>query len=57
MAGGGWQSDCLIIGPYRITAREPYQASFWIGHESGEGMEVSKQALFDLIDKFYKDNF
>ena len=30
---------------------------FWIEHESGEGMQVSKDRMEKLIADFYKENF
>lgn len=45
----------IVIGPYKISNFP--SGSFWIEHESGEGMEVSSISLIALIDTFYKENF
>lgn len=47
----------IEIGPYRILKYRGSGGGFWIGHESGEGMQVSEKALIDCIHKFYEDNF
>ena len=45
----------LHIGEYTIS--EHTDTSFWIGHESGEGMQISKTLLEDAIREFYKKHF
>lgn len=40
---------------YEIEMRD--RDTVWIGTEEGEGMELDNQALFDCIDKLYKENF
>lgn len=45
----------IEIGTYEISKRS--DGTFWIEHESGEGMQVSERALFELIHQFYKKNF
>lgn len=45
----------IEVGPYEI--RQLQDGSYWIEHESGEGMQTAANGLIELIDKFYKDNF
>lgn len=45
----------ITVGEYTIM---PFHGdSFFIEHESGEGMQVSLSALEKLVDDFYKENF
>lgn len=46
----------LYVGDYRIT-HFGEDGDFWIGHKSGEGMQVFRVAFERLIDNFYKDEF
>lgn len=48
----GWHY--LQIGDY-VIGEVP--AGYWIEHESGEGMHVSKERMEKLIREFYKENF
>lgn len=45
----------LRIGNYWLSrfGRE----DFWIEHESGEGMQVTRKVMEELIHAFYKENF
>lgn len=47
--------DAIVIGQYEI--RHWDANSFWIEHESGEGMQCPAAKLADCIDVFYKENF
>lgn len=40
---------------YIISPKDSY--SVWIGKEDGEGGEFVTEALFKVIDKFYKKNY
>ena len=46
----------LTVGEYTITPYGPFcrKGSFWIAHDSGEGMEVRGEKVRDLIHEFYK---
>ena len=33
------------------------EKSIWISDGTGEGGEFSSKMFFDVVDKFYKDNF
>ena len=44
----------IHVGQYEIRQREH---DYWIAHESGEGMGVSKDKFEALITQFYADNF
>ncbi len=43
-------------GSYTIS-NSGDQAKVWIEAESGEGGEFDAQKFFEVVDKFYKDNF
>lgn len=45
----------IVIGQYEI--RHWDADSFWIEHESGEGMHCTATRLADCIDAFYKESF
>jgi hypothetical protein len=47
--------DTIKIGEFIIT--ESKIGTFWVGHVSGEGMEVTSKALEEAIAKFYNENF
>jgi len=40
---------------YAISPKN--NTSIWISDTTGEGAEFKSQMFFDMIDKFYKDNF
>ena len=31
--------------------------SIWIENEAGEGMQIAEDKFYELIDKFFKENF
>lgn len=43
------------IGKYTISQMS--DESYWIEHESGEGMQVKAVVMEKLIDDFYKEAF
>ena len=45
----------IEIGAF--TIRELKDGSFFIKHESGEGMQASADLLEECIYEFYKENF
>ena len=45
----------LIVGKYDVTRQ--YDGSYWIRHESGEGMRTTPEKLEKLIHDFYCDEF
>lgn len=45
----------IRVGQYEI--RELNDGSFWIEHNSGEGMQIKKDTLEALITQWYTDNF
>lgn len=47
--------DAIVIGQYEI--RHWDTDSFWIEHESGEGMHCTAKRLADCIDVFYRESF
>ena len=47
----------IKIGEYWITDYTEKNRGFWIENQLGEGMEVSKEMLVALIDKFWKKHF
>ena len=48
-------AEVLIVGKYTITRW--INDDYYIGHYSGEGMQISKDKFEKLIDDFYKDEF
>lgn len=50
-----FDGESIRIGEFTISDYIP--GSFWIEHESGEGMQVSRILLEEAIRKFYADNF
>ena len=52
-------NEQIKIGQYTIVkwVGPTGELNFWIGHESGEGMEVTETVLAELICKFYRENF
>ena len=49
------EGPSLKLGDYYLM--DATDGNFWIEHESGEGMHVSRKALEKLIADFYKENF
>ncbi len=47
--------DSIEVGDF--TLRELKDGSFFIEHESGEGMQVSADVFEELISDFYKEHF
>ena len=45
----------IQIGTFYLARRN--DGTYWIEHESGEGMRVSRAAMEKLIADFYKENF
>lgn len=45
----------ITVGPYEIRTLK--DGSFWIEHESGEGMQMSAEHLEKFFDIFYKEMF
>lgn len=45
----------IEVGQYEI--RKLRDGSFWIEHETGEGMQVKADSLEALITQYYADNF
>lgn len=43
--------------PEDIPGRPNPHTCIWIYRDSGEGMGISKERFFDLIDKYYEENF
>ncbi len=54
-----YKSLGIELGEYLLRyCRHPDGAEvYYIEHESGEGMSVSRESLIDCIDKFYQENF
>ena len=44
-------------GKYSIRPSHHDETKIWITAEGGEGGEFEAQAFYDVIDKFYKENF
>ena len=44
----------LLTG-YTLSCKDDH--SFWMEKENGEGAEFRTSQLFEVLDKFYKDNF
>lgn len=49
------QKPFIRVGEYTIGPRS--DGSFWIEHDSGEGMQASKSGAEKLVGDFYKENF
>ena len=45
----------MDIGVYSLI--ELRDGSYWIEHESGEGMHVRKEVMEKLISDFYREHF
>lgn len=43
---------CYILKHYGAR-----QWEYWLENEEGEGMSVSEPNLFDVIDKYFKEEF
>ena len=43
------------VGKFTISVLN--DDSYWIAHDSGEGMQTSEAALAECIAKFYEENF
>ena len=43
------------VGDFTISVLN--DDSYWIAHDSGEGMHVSAEKLAECIAKFYEENF
>jgi hypothetical protein len=53
-------TDRVEIGKYSICRQDPdgENKSVWIEDtETAEGGEFQDEAFFEVVDKFYKDNF
>ncbi len=44
----------LYIGPYAISPH--LDGKYYIEHEDGRGMQVSKEALLKIIKDFFEEN-
>ncbi len=49
------QMPCIEVGAYTVGPRR--DGSFWIEHESGEGMHIRAELLAEAIHAFYKEHF
>jgi hypothetical protein len=47
------QEAKLIIGPFYLKRYDEH--SFWIGHESGEGMQVRDHRVLDVLNELWKE--
>jgi hypothetical protein len=47
----------ITIGAYTLTPFGDGSVSWWIEHESGEGMQTSTEKLEKCIEEFYNKNF
>ena len=47
--------DTFVIGQYKI--QQFHEGNYWIKNAAEEGMEVSKETLENLIDRFFSENF
>ena len=45
----------ISVGEYTITHDK--NGDYWIGHKSGEGMQVFKLNFENMIDEYYKSEF
>lgn len=45
----------VAIGPYLLV--QNHDGSFWLQHESGEGMQTSAKVLEDAIRAFWREHF
>lgn len=44
-----------ILNEFQDTAC--IEQAFWLSNQDGEGMSLSRQNLFDLIDQYFRKNF
>ncbi len=53
------QKDNGAIDHYILThdASSTMESPFWLGNTIGEGMEMSEESAFDMIDKHFQENF
>lgn len=49
------EHEQITIKDFRISRHQG--GGFWIEHESGEGMQVKEDVLYEVIKKFYSDTF
>lgn len=42
---------------YELTCFANREPNFFLRNEECEGMSISSQSLFDIFDKFFKENF
>ena len=40
---------------YRLNDFDP--KTLWIENEAGEGIQITEDKFYELIDKFFKENF
>ena len=45
----------LRVGPYALSIYD--QANFWLQKDTGEGMNLSRRRLEEILHKHFEDNF
>lgn len=49
------EKKTYILNEFQDTAC--IEQAFWLSNQDGEGMSLSRQNLFDLIDQYFRKNF
>ena len=55
IVGSNDGSERLVVGNYTITRLD--NGNYWVGHQSGEGMETRGELFEDFIHTFYVQEF
>jgi hypothetical protein len=43
----------ITVGPFFLKRYDEH--SFWLGHESGEGMQVRDHRVLDVLNELWKE--
>ena len=47
------EHEMITVGPFFLKHYDEH--SFWLGHESGEGMQVRDHRVLDMLNELWKE--
>lgn len=53
LPGSTPNQEMITIGPFYLKRYDEH--SFWLGHESGEGMQVRDHRVLDVLNELWKE--